>query len=229
MAFSKSMDLCSDLSAVDPNESEVPYEEYLDYKLLEWSPDPSVAGASTASESVLFSPSENTFSLTNDNSEVSSNAPSFDLDRDEVMRDAGAANNRNDVTLMGQTSGLGSSPLLIPVLFDKHMESTVVNRPAVLPPTTGLMAITVPVRPRQPQAIAPKLSPGSQLATVTSWGNRSSLTLEATQETCPRSRNVKDAEKVAKVRESNACVRCRIHKISVRSSRSTCTGVVLAE
>jgi hypothetical protein len=208
------MDLCSDIyTVIDPLADRELFDEFIDLKMFESDYAPSVTDASMTSGSASDSPSEHTRSTTVENSEVTSNAPSYDLDQDYLMQGTGA-NSRDHGT--DQQSGLGSTPLLIPVLIDEHKQLTVGDRPASLPPSGGLVAPVTPVHLRSSRAIAPKPGGGPQPAAITSWGHGSPpRPPEVPQGKSPRPRTVFDPKKTAGVRAAKSCLHCSIHKLSV--------------
>ncbi|KAB5580764.1 hypothetical protein GE09DRAFT_1213203 [Coniochaeta sp. 2T2.1] len=169
---------------------------------------PSVTDASMTSAS--DSQSERTRGTTMDHSEVTSDAPSPASDHHDMMQETGAnANNRHHPTRAGaKHSGLD---LLIPVLIDKHKERTVVDRPATLPPSGGLVEKTFPVRLRASRPLAPRH--GTQSATVMSWSHGSPPRTDVPQGRAGRSRTVRDPKKTAAVRKRKSCQHCAILRV----------------
>jgi hypothetical protein len=194
-------------------------EEFIDLERLERDYDPSVTDASMTSESTSDSPSEHTRPTTIENSEVTSNAPSYGLDQDDMVQETGASN-RDHYRAGDQRSGLDSTSLLIPVLSDEHKEPTVVDRPPTLPPDGGLVAPVTTVHLRGSRLLAP--GPGPQPAAITSWSHGSPPRPEVPQGRSPRNRTVFDPKKTAGVRAMKSCQHCSIRKISVNRNARNC-------
>ncbi|KAB5536598.1 hypothetical protein GE09DRAFT_1226657 [Coniochaeta sp. 2T2.1] len=208
------MDLCDVeeiYEVIDAVADRAMFKEYthlVDDSKTERDNTPSVTDASMTSAS--DSQSERTRGTTMDHSEVTSNAPSPGSDQDDMMQETGAnANNRHHPTRAGaQNSGLD---LLIPVLSDTHKERTVVDRPATLPPSGGLVEKTFPVHLRASRPLAPR--PGAHSATVMSWSPGSPPRTDVPQGRAGRSRTVRDPEKTAAVRKRKSCQHCAILRV----------------
>lgn len=214
------MDFWSDIytviDTVAERDSFEEFEEFVHLKMLEPDYPPSVTDASmTSAASASDSQSEHTRPTTAEISEVTSNAPSYDLELDDLMQGNAADSQGDHASGTDQQPGLGRTPLLIPVLMDTHKERTVTDRPTSLPPTGGLMGPVGPVH-RSSRAIAPKPGTGPQPAAITSWAHGSPhRPPEVSQERSPRPRTVFDPKKTAGVRAARSCLHCSIHKLSV--------------
>ncbi|OIW35012.1 hypothetical protein CONLIGDRAFT_639333 [Coniochaeta ligniaria NRRL 30616] len=195
---------------IDPFTERELFNEFIDLDRLVRDYDPSVTDVSMTSESASESPSERTRPTTTENSEVTSNAPSYDLDQDDMMQETGASS-RDHPSAGDQQSGLDSSSLLIPVLRDEHKKRTVVDRPPTLPPSGGLvdevLAPTIHLRASRLIAPRPDAHP------ITSWRDGSHPRPEVSQERAPRSRTLVDPKKTADVRAKGSCLHCSISKV----------------
>ena len=193
------------------------WQQYFDFD--RWVQDYPSSGTETAEIShpnASDTPSEHTLVTTLEDSDVTSNAPSYDPGPDDMMQESGNGD-MNGITPEGgfQPSGRNSNPLLIPVLSDKHKERTVVDRPQTLPPARDLVIPVGPVTPvhlRGPRPLAP--APPVDDQAITSWTHGSPPQLETPQR-IPRTRALKDPKQTAEVRAKGSCQHCSLLRVKV--------------
>lgn len=180
------------------------WQEWIHLERLERDCNTSVMDESVTSGSASDSPSENTRPTTLDDSELESNAHSYDPGQDDIMRVT--------VTSAGDRShprvGDQDDSILIPVLIDEHKQSNVVDVPQTLPPSGRLVT-------RDHTRASRRLAPRMDGQAITSWRDGSPPRTETPQGRSPRARIVLNPAKTAIVRAKGSCYHCSTLKVAV--------------